>query len=189
MKIGIAIRKNDIDYFVHKTYINLIKNYNYGFITLNSNLDEYDGFLIPGGYDIDSKYYSEIPIYCNNIDEEIDLLDKKIIEYAIKTKKPLLGICRGIQSINVFLGGSLNQNILNHNNENHFIIMNNKYYLVNSFHHQSIKQLGKDLNILAKSLDNEIEIIKYNNIIGVQFHPEIAKTNLNNIILQIFNDI
>ena len=90
MKIGIAIRKNDIDYFVHKTYINLIKNYNYGFITLNSNLDEYDGFLISGGYDIDSKYYSEIPIYCNNIDEEIDLLYKKIIEYSIKTKKPLL---------------------------------------------------------------------------------------------------
>lgn len=186
MKIGIVARRNNIDYFIHRSYINLIKDNKYGIVTIDSNLNEYDAFIIPGGYDIDSKYYNEQNIACNNIDNEMDLLDKKVINYSIKNKIPLLGICRGIQSINVFLGGSLKQDILNHNNENHFIKYNNKYYLVNSFHHQSIKVLGDNLEIKALSIDNEIEIIKhkYLPILGVQFHPEIALTSISDEILK-----
>ena len=189
MKIGIAVRRNDTDYFVHRSYINLLNEYDYGIITKESNLAEYDGFLIPGGYDIDSKYYNESIISCHNIDNEIDELDKKIVAYALKSNKPLLGICRGLQSINVFLGGSLKQDIINHNNENHFIIFNNKHYLVNSFHHQSVKNLGKNIKVLAKSLDDEIEIISFKSIIGVQFHQEISPTKINKLILKVFNDI
>ena len=188
MKIGIAIRKNDIDYFIHKPYLNLIKKHTILIINNNTDLTQIDGFIIPGGYDINSKYYNEIPISCNNIDEEMDKLDMKIVLHAYENNKPLLGICRGLQSINVFLGGTLNQNILNHNNENHFIYYNNKYYLVNSFHHQSIKTLAPNFKILAKSLDNEIEIIKYKNIIGIQYHPELINSKLTNTFLEIFND-
>ncbi len=177
MKFGIAIRKNYTDYFIHKSYILMLEKYNhsFGIITLNSNLNEYDAFLLPGGDDINPTYYNQKNYACNNIDLEIDFLDKKIIEYAYNNKKPLLGICRGIQSINVFLGGTLKQNILNHSNENHFIFFNNKKILVNSFHHQSIDKLAPNFNILAKSIDNEIEIIKHNSlpIIGIQFHPEL----------------
>lgn len=176
-KIGIAIRKNHTDYFVHRSYLFFLKRYHvdYDFITLETNLSQFDGFLLPGGDDIDSKYYHEQNYACKNVDEEIDLLDQKIILYAIKNKKPLLGICRGIQSINVFLGGNLKQNILNHQDENHFILFQNHYYLVNSYHHQSIHQLADDLDCLALSLDGEIEIIKHHDfpIYGLAFHPEL----------------
>lgn len=186
MKVGIAVRKNDVDYFIHLSYINFLKKYNlsYDFISLETNLDSFDGFLLPGGDDIDPKYYNQENYACHNVLEEIDILDKKIIEYALKNKKPLLGICRGIQSINVFLGGSLKQDILHHKNENHYILWNEKPYLVNSFHHQSIHTLGKDLIILAKSLDDEIEIIKHKDlpIYGVQFHPELFDFDLKSLI-------
>ncbi len=182
MLIGVAIRKNDIDYFVHQSYLLMLQKagLDYDFITINTPLTYFDGFLIPGGYDLDSKYYNQKNYACYNVDEEMDLLDQKIILYAIKNKKPLLGICRGIQSLNVFLGGTLKQNILHHNNENHFIYYKNKYQLVNSFHHQSIDKLACDLEIIAKSIDDEIEIVKhkYLNIYGVQFHPELINFDI-----------
>ncbi len=185
MKIGIAIRKNEWDYFVHQSYILMLKKYNleYDVVTMYTNLALFDGFLLPGGFDIDPKYYHEENYASKNIDKEMDLLDQKIIEFCIKEKKTLLGICRGIQSINVFLGGSLKQNILNHSNENHFIQKNQKYYLVNSFHHQSIHHLAKDLNIVATSLDGEIEVVQHKSlpIYGVQFHPELMDLDLREI--------
>ena len=59
------------------------------------------------------KLYNEKNISSYNVDQEMDLLDFKIIEYCEKYKKPLLGICRGLQVINVYYGGSLYQNINN----------------------------------------------------------------------------
>ena len=144
MKIGIAIRENQSDYFVHKSYVYLIKKYGFEFdyVSLNTNLYSFDAFLLPGGYDIDPAYYHQSNYASSNISFEIDELDKKIILFCVQNKTPLLGICRGIQSINVFLGGSLKQNIINHMDENHFIYFNNNYILVNSFHHQSIDRLA-----------------------------------------------
>ncbi len=186
MKIGIAILENNLDYFIHKSYIMLLKKYNlsYDCITLETPLDSFDGFLLPGGNDIDAKYYGQESYACFNVSEEMDLLDKKIIAYAIKNKKPLLGICRGIQSINVFLGGTLKQHILHHSNENHFIQFKNKLFLVNSFHHQSIDVLAEDLVVLARSFDNEIEIIRHKSleIYGIQFHPELFDFDLKELI-------
>ncbi|MDE5566043.1 MAG: gamma-glutamyl-gamma-aminobutyrate hydrolase family protein [Anaeroplasmataceae bacterium] len=182
-KIGVAVRKNNVDYFVHQSYLKMLEKYHvdFDFITLSTNLEGFDAFLIPGGDDIDSIYYGEINYACRNVDEIIDRLDQKIILYALENKKPLLGICRGIQSINVFLGGSLKQDIRYHSNENHFIIWNQEYHLVNSFHHQSIAKLAPDLIILAKSLDDEIEIIKHQSlpIYGLAFHPELIDFNLD----------
>ncbi len=176
-KIGIAVRKNDTDYFVHQSYIWWLKQYHCTFdiVTLESNLTDYDGFLIPGGNDIDSSYYQEENYACQKVSKEMDQLDQKIILFAIQNKKPLLGICRGIQSINVFLGGRLKQHILNHMDENHFILFQNHYQLVNSFHHQSIKKLAPSLIVLAESVDHEIEIIRHESlpIYGVAFHPEL----------------
>lgn len=183
MRFGIAIRKNENDYFVHQSYLILLKKHHhtYDFITLETPLENFDAFLLPGGYDIDPSYYQQKNYAAKNIDKEMDELDFKIIDFAQKTKKPLLGICRGIQSINVFFKGTLKQDILHHQNENHFITWNQKSYLVNSFHHQSIDKLGNDLQVLAKSQDGEIEIIKHTSfpILGVQFHPELFPFDLN----------
>lgn len=183
MKIGIAVRKNPTDYFVHQAYLSMLKrsNFRYDFITLETDLSGFDGFLLPGGYDLDPSLYNEDNYASKHIDEEMDQLDFKIIEYAVKNKKPLLGICRGIQSINVYFGGSLKQDILNHMNENHFIKFNNQYMLVNSFHHQSIARLAPSLQVLGTSLDGEIEIIKHQSlpIYGVQFHPELFNFDIS----------
>lgn len=183
MKIGIAIRKDEKNWFVHNSYITYLtkKKHTVDIITLNTPLEDFDGFLIPGGNDLDPALYHQKNIASFGIDKEIDELDKKIILYAITKQKPLLGICRGIQSINVFLGGTLKQDIYNHSNENHFIKCQNKYYLVNSYHHQSIDNLAPDLEILALSIDGEIEIIKHKKlpIYGVQFHPELFSNNYN----------
>lgn len=193
MKIGIAVRTNHVDYFVHQSYCSLLRKYqfDYDFVYLTSNLSQYDGFLIPGGYDIDSKFYNEKPYACQNISEEMDLLDQKIILYAVEHKKPLLGICRGLQSINVFLGGSLKQDMKQHQHENHFICFQNRFYLVNSFHHQSILRLAKNLDAIAYSIDGEIEIVRHRflPILGVQFHPEIIDTKLNDLVLEVFNEL
>lgn len=177
MKIGVAVRKDTTDYFVHQSYLHMLKrwNYTYDFITIETELTSFDGFLLPGGYDLDPRLYHEINYASQHVDEEMDSLDFKIIEYAVKNKKPLLGICRGIQSINVFFGGSLKQDIRNHMDENHFVKYNNEYILVNSFHHQSIARLATSLEVLGTSLDGEIEIIQHKElpIYGVQFHPEL----------------
>ena len=189
MKFGIAIRKNETDYFVHQSYLYMLKAYGhtYDFITLETDLSSFEAFLLPGGYDIDPIHYNQKNYASQHISMEMDLLDKKIIEYACQTKKPLLGICRGIQSINVFLGGTLKQDIRHHSNENHFIKINGKYVFVNSFHHQSIDRLAPNLEALGTSLDGEIEVIKHKTlpIYGVQFHPELFSFHLKDF----FNEL
>lgn len=178
MKIGIAGRLFNHKLYVNEKYLEYIKDlgFSYGIITMDSDLEEYDFFLLPGGYDVNPCFYDEENTASVHVIEYNDLLDFKIIEFAIKKNKPLLGICRGIQSINVYFGGSLKQDITAHTENNHFISFKDKYYLVNSFHHQSIKRVGNQLSVLATSLDGEIEMIQYKKIIGVQFHPELMHT-------------
>lgn len=171
-------------YYVNKRYIDYFTGLGFSveMLTLTSSLEECDGFILPGGYDIDPKYYREKNISSSNIVPHNDVLDFKIIAYAEKNNRKLMGICRGIQSINVYFGGSLHQDVPKHMKNNHFILFQGKYLLVNSFHHQSIKILGKDLEVLARAYDSEIEIIRHKSkkIIGVQFHPE----RMNSPIIQ-----
>ena len=102
----------------------------------------------------------------------------------VKAKKPVLGICRGMQLINVYFGGSLNQNIKNHRGRWHTVrnvgknswIYNlyKKNYKVYSSHHQSVKRLGKNLTITQKAPDGTVEALQHKTlpIYGVQWHPE-----------------
>lgn len=191
MKCAILLRKDNNNLIIKKRYIDYFKGLNYevDIIDIDSNLDNYDLFIIPGGDDINPNIYHEENISSYNIDIYNDELDFKVIEYALEHNKPLLGICRGIQSINVFFLGSLYQNIDNHVKNNHFIKYKNKYYLVNSYHHQGIKRLGDGIIPIAKAIDNQIEIIKYKKIIGVSFHPEMINTPIiNNLIIELINE-
>ena len=122
-----------------------------------------DGFLITGGVDILPKFFNQEN---NGSDdegnEEMDLLDKVVVEYASKKKKPMLGICRGHQAINIFMGGDLIQDIgTSHSNTRHElktvpnrIIDFPEVIEVNSYHHQVVDKLAPGLIEIAKSKED-----------------------------------
>ena len=198
MKIGITTRIIYEDgirkQFVNEQYIDYVKVANLTPIILpmideiDDLLEMCDAFLITGGEDIDSLWYNEPrSLHLGNFDLYMDKHDKKVIEYAYASNKPLLGICRGLQGINVFLGGTLIQHI---EDDSHKKIENNvpfevvdngsifsKIYTndstINSYHHQAIKKLAPDFIACGYS-NNIIEAIihKEKPIIAVQWHPE-----------------
>lgn len=196
--------------FVNTRYVNQINKRGFNSIQLtleNPNQAEIlslcDGFLITGGTDLDPSCYHEANDGLSlDVDLRLDNLDKQVIEYAIQNKKPLLGICLGLQSLNVFLGGTLKQDLgsLNdtHRNikENHIIHMINHPYFawsgqitVNSYHHQAIKDLAPNLQAIGKHDDGTVEMIVHNTlpIFAVQWHPEITSDSpYSNIIFNAF---
>ena len=150
-----------------------------------------DGLIVTGScIDIPPHYYNENPIPSKNYDIDEFKLDKEAIKLFSNANKPILGICGGLQSINVYFGGSLNQKIENHDLKDklHKIYVKDGTFLnsvykgninVNSFHKQSIKDVANQFIISAESNDGTIEAIEKGNIIAVQWHPE----EMNDILL------
>lgn len=156
---------------------------------LETVLDICDGLVVTGrSIDINPKYYGKEAIEATNLGDYNleDELDFSLIKLFHKANKPILGICAGIQSINVCFGGSLYQDIQNHSTKEklkiHSITIEKDSFLekcyktneikVNSFHHQAINKVAQDFKVTATSEDGIIEAIEYNNILGVQWHPE-----------------
>ena len=132
------------------------------------------------------KYYNEEPIKDKKYDkfDEYPLV-KKCVEEFNKQNKPILGICAGIQELNVIFGGTLFQSIPNHNlkdQSKHIINIEEDSFLykiykkdkleVNSYHEQAIKDVAPGFRIVARCDDGTIEGIEKDNVIGVQWHPE-----------------
>lgn len=158
-------------------------------VVSKKNLDEIcnmcDGLIVTGSpNDVHPKYYGEKPIKEYKFDE-YDLV-KNIVELFNNANKPILGICAGIQEINVIFGGTLNQDIPNHNlkdqskhniniQTNSFLydVYKSEHIKVNSYHKQSIKNIALGFNITAISDDGTIEGIEKENIVAVQWHPEV----------------
>jgi putative glutamine amidotransferase len=148
-----------------------------------------NGLLIPGGADLAPSYYHEEmmpqvkPVAGQRSDFEISLLNE-----ILKFRKPVLGICYGMQLLNVFFGGTLYQDIasqlaveINHKKDYHIIVVTENRFLeegkfsVNSTHHQAVKEPGDNLSPFAYSTDNLIEAFylkDYDFLVGVQWHPE-----------------
>lgn len=169
-------------------------------------LKELDGFVFQGGTDLAPQTYGEEPIQVGKWlgDPYRDKYEMAIMDYAIHQKKPVLAICRGIQLLNVYFGGTLYQyiaiqvpqSILHRDAEKYDSLTHQITFAankrldtiykgienptVNSVHHQGIKTLGKDLEILARcSEDGIIEAVEAKNapdgsVIGVQWHPEFS---------------
>lgn len=165
-----------------------------GIVDSNNILDTLemcDGFLITGGIDIDPRWYNETNDHelSRSIDYRMDEIDRIIIQYAYEHDKPLLGICRGIQCIAAFLGGSLYQDLeynkISHpliDEHSHMVKKQDNYgistilpdeFKVNSYHHQAVKDVPKDFKVLYKN-EETIEMIESTTkpILGVQWHPE-----------------
>lgn len=167
---------------------------------LREIINQIDGLVLPGGVDLDPNRYGQSPkIECGDIDPHWDDLDLNAAGFALERDIPLLAICRGIQVLNVALGGSLVQDIptqitdpIKHSQEaprwyaTHDITIQSGSMLgeiwgtaparVNSYHHQSVGALGKGLRIVATASDGVIEAVesgKHRFVLGVQWHPEL----------------
>ncbi len=160
-----------------------------------------DGFLFTGGHDVSPALYHEKPlgglVACC---QKRDVMESMVLRKAIEWDKPVLGICRGIQFINVFLGGTLYQDIptqapseIEHHQTApydkpaHTVSVADESPLhnclglnslpVNSYHHQAVRKLAPSLDAMAYSPDGLIEAVcmpgaKF--LWAVQWHPEFS---------------
>lgn len=177
-------------------------------------LDKCDGMLFLGKSDIDPTLYEEEPIpelgYTYRQKDELEL---ELVRQSYAAGKAILGICRGIQVINVGLGGTVYQDLAEQEKRKrvkHFqsspIFMPThhinvapgsqleeligSYPMVNSRHHEAVKDIGNDLKITARAADGCIEAIESvnsNQLLAVQWNPEYLNTsNFNNILFRNF---
>ncbi|MEG0841207.1 MAG: gamma-glutamyl-gamma-aminobutyrate hydrolase family protein [Erysipelotrichaceae bacterium] len=212
--IAITARKTFFEeqnrYFCNEAYIDRIKQEGCLpiIITDSRYLKEVaaicDGLIVNGGDDLNPIHYHQaIDSHTQLCPSEIDTLDFQAIAAFVDLNKPILGICRGLQSLNVYFNGSLFQHInesqhqINHEHRHRVkqtspSFLNSLYpasFEVNSYHHQCIDQLGEGLNVCATSLEGYIEAIEHceKPILGVQWHPE--KCNDDKIIPYFLNNM
>ena len=153
--------------------------------------DRYDGLLLPGGADVAPRQYGEENT-ASYVHDGLDELQISVLSDFICQRKPILGICRGHQLINVYFGGSLDQDIavkaqhvwLSETLDNEHPVTSEpgsmlyelygREFRTNSSHHQAVKRLGDGLIITARAHDGTIEAIEHGTlpIRAVQFHPE-----------------
>ena len=164
---------------------------------VNLNSLTFDGLVLGGGTDLNPKLYGDLEQENYRYDNERDSLEQKVLEIALLKKKPILGICRGSQMINVFMGGTLIPDI-----KHMFIDYKYRYTIfprkdavihddtllhttiedgeidINALHHQAVKELGSGLKVGAVEPNGVIQATEledpYGNpfLLGVQWHPE-----------------
>lgn len=166
-----------------------------------------DGLLLSGGSDLDPSYYGEAPIPELNVTvPERDAFEIELLKHVLRRGIPVFGICRGLQVLNVALGGTLYQDLssqmdgivlLGHRQETpkwepkHEVevdagsqiagIMGLRELKVNSYHHQAVKDLAPGLVTVAHSPDGVVEAAEYWDlsecwILGVQWHAEAMRS-------------
>ena len=146
-----------------------------------------DALLLPGGGDIHPRFYGQSINGATDIDEERDLRELALVHTFAAEKKPIFGICRGLQIINVAFGGTLHQHIDNHaqldsidrlhETRTDDTLLRSLYgtrFTVNSAHHQSVARLGTGLHAVQWANDGTVEALRHTTlpIFAVQWHPE-----------------
>lgn len=163
--------------------------------------------LLPGGGDITPALFGQTNRGSYNIDTELDILQFQALDAFITSGKPVLGICKGLQLINVHFGGTIHQNIdtadrhkwigkdqihyVYHSTLSHddfFYQLYGYSTQVNSAHHQAIDQPGNDLIPVCRAGDNVIEGLMHRTlpIMAVQWHPERILKSGGDTLLQYF---
>lgn len=169
-----------------------------------------DGLLLTGGHDIEPSFYQQARLeQCQVTCPLRDEMEKILLDIFYQADRPVLGICRGLQFLNVYLGGTLYQDLptqinspLKHSMQPPFDAVAHEVDLVsdtpladllqvkilgvNSRHHQAIDQLAPDLKAMAYSKDGLVEAIyapdkRY--IFALQWHPEHMKASLSSQLI------
>lgn len=198
--------------FMLRKYIELIERNGAYAVILPFNSDRkfleeivnrLDGIVFTGGLDVAPSYYNEDKILECGISSYVrDELEFNLMDICYKKDIPTLGICRGLQIMNVYLGGTLYQDLkkqkdisiihsqdkpyndLVHEVTNYGMFkekFGDRFY-VNSLHHQAIKDVADELEVLQKSSDDIVEAAYVKDkkfFLGVQYHPEMALDTLS----------
>lgn len=160
-----------------------------------------DGAVFSGGGDIDPTLFGEEPLpHLGEIVEERDSFELLLIEALMRLDKPILGICRGCQIINIAAGGDMYQDIYTQKEDvqllqhvqrakrshmSHYVqaaensllyeLAGGEQFKVNSYHHQSVRYVPDPLTVSGVASDGVIEAIEsteHTFVLGVQWHPE-----------------
>ncbi len=153
-----------------------------------------DAVIVSGGDDIHPGLYDSEALPDKEYDHDRDALEQSYIRYAVDEGLPLLGICRGYQLINVFMGGSLHLDIrkLRKRTSNFGTILPRKAVRldpgsslaalvgrdrlwVNSLHYQAVDRVGETLTVMGRDRDDFVQVLEHHDgapILGVQWHPE-----------------
>lgn len=155
-----------------------------------SKLTSCDALILPGGGDITPGFYGQENHGSRSIDTELDILQLQALEYFVRNQKPILGICKGMQLINIYFGGTLTQDmpdsirhqisegdVMHSSYVHEDCVLSHLYgkeFQINSNHHQAVDKLGKGLRVVQTSKDGVVEGIVHETlpIFAVQWHPE-----------------
>lgn len=177
-------------------------------------IEMFDGLLLSGGNDINPMLFNEEPHeYLGVVSPSRDSSELKLARRMLKTGKPILGICRGLQVLNVAVGGTLYQDLYKQNDSpilqhiqkapnthcSHYVqldkgsllesIAGSERIQVNSYHHQSLKEVPSDFKVTAVASDGIVEAIESTDeqfVLGVQWHPEALSAAGDAVSLRIF---
>lgn len=156
-----------------------------------SEIQSCDGLLLPGGGDITPAFFGQKNNGSKNIDTELDIIQLQALEQSLRYKKPVLGICKGMQIINVFFGGTIIQHMQEYEIHqykegdqlhNTSIVpatflhsLYGDFLTVNSAHHQCLGRLGQGIKLAQFASPSPTpEGICHESlpVYGVQWHPE-----------------
>ena len=173
------------------------------------DFDSCDGFVLTGGIDVHPQFYQNTRVdYPNTtvFNESRDHFEIQVFEFARQKNKPVLAICRGMQLVNIALGGNLIQDLQENGFTNHrkgpdgdrehkidvepgtllAQISGVQHGFVNSAHHQGLDQIADELKVSAFSEDGVVEAIEYKDsnkpfLLAVQWHPERMQIPASNL--------
>lgn len=204
--ITIGITESDTNFQYYAPYIKgedktieiIILSYKH---QQEDDLRRCDGIVLSGGVDVHPKFYNhsrlDYPL-AQAFNEKRDEWELHVFAHARANHLPVLAICRGMQIVNIALGGDLVQDIEEHGKHNHrttagqdgvhpihlekesmiFSLTNCTSGMVNSAHHQGLGRLAEEIMVSAQAEDSTIEAIEYKDkrmkpfLLGIQWHPE-----------------
>ena len=223
--VGVAEERKENSASVLRSYVNAIERGGHIPLIIPDGLDEralcrvlrkIDVLLLPGGDDVSPARYGHEPSpHLGEVNLERDGHEWRLLSEAVGLKKPIVGICRGMQMLNVFLGGTLYQDLpseypdttLHHRQSlpssqpTHLVITSRTSRLygmtgcdtlrVNSHHHQAVQRLAPGLRVAARATDGVIEAVECDSlpIVGVQFHPERLATGTDTLFTRLFREL